>query len=172
MIKNLFSFLGYMPKEESAIKVTLLEAKLAKQNLLLEEQQTLILDLRSENIVLKDNQKVDEVKPIISYDIADPTPTDVAERKAYVVQVSVFFRNVLEKKLNQMIASALTLLSNTENDRELDVMIKGVIYSFKELQEWGKAMHNEEVAYAIPDGDNLEEPTLQDKLDNFEKQNG
>ena len=174
MIKNLLNLLGYIPKEESAARVVLLESKLAKQFKELEAQQTLILDLRSENIVLKNNQKeeVEEKRNIIEYDISDPTPSDAAERKAYVVQVSVFFRNILERKLNQMIASSMTLLAETDNDRELDVMIKGVIYSFNELKKWGQAMHNEELAYAIPNGDEVEEKTLQEKLDNFEQKNG
>jgi hypothetical protein len=166
MIKKILSFLGYIPREELDISNKLL--KVSRD--LMENKDSEILKLRSEIIVLTSNQKKEEVevkKEIISYNIADPTPSDDGERKAYVSQVSTFFRNILEKKLDQMIGTSLHLLSETDNDRELDIQIKGVIYSFKELKAWGQAMHNEEIAYAIPKGDELEEKTLLEKLDDI-----
>ena len=110
-------------------------------------------------------RKKEEEKSTFVFSTGDPTPGGDA-RAMYVASVSGFYKDILENKLKQCISVAYGLLEETNNDRDFDLTIKGVIYSFRELTKWGETMYNEQIANQIGDkeqGDG-EGKTLTEKI--------
>lgn len=101
---------------------------------------------------------------LIDITLGDPTPSDSAERKAYVAKVAGFFKDVMEPKINHMISVAHNMMEATDSDREFDLILKGVVYSFREFKKWGEMMLNEQIANQIdvPEDENIK--TLKDSL--------
>lgn len=85
----------------------------------------------------------------IDITLGDPTPTDSEQRKAYVAQVAGFFESILKPKINHMIMVTHNLLEATDTDRDFDLVLKGVIYSFREFKKWGESMVNEQLANQV-----------------------
>lgn len=83
-------------------------------------------------------------------DIGDPEPSDVEVRKAYVAQVSAFFTNFGNAKLNYLVGQLLKELMNPLNKREDDVIIKGTINALSKVLDWADAMIAEDAANRIP----------------------
>ena len=82
----------------------------------------------------------------IDVDIGDPSPVDTVERKEYVAIVAGLHKEILEPKLKYMISVSHNLLEAVSADRDFDLVMKGVVYSFRELLKWGDAMVSEQVA--------------------------
>ena len=62
-----------------------------------------------------------------------------------------------------MIAVSYTMLEETSNDRDFDLILKGVVYSFRDLMKWGEIMYNEQVANQTGDVE-PDEKTLTEKI--------
>lgn len=91
-------------------------------------------------------EKSDKVKEYIKVDIGDPSPVDTEKRREYVAKVAGLYKELLEPKLKEMISKSHNILEAPSADREVDLMMKGVIYSFRELLNWGEAMVSEHIA--------------------------
>lgn len=76
----------------------------------------------------------------------DPSPSDQLQRASYVASVAGVYKDILEPKLRQMIARSQELISNTENTREEDLAIKGMIFGYWELLRWGSMMVSEHLS--------------------------
>lgn len=83
--------------------------------------------------------------PVVDINVGDPAPVDKEERALYVAAVAGFHKDYLKPKIKQMISTSNSLLSEIANERDLDLVLKGSIYSFKELDRWGDTMISEQV---------------------------
>lgn len=88
-------------------------------------------------------------KQLIDIDIGDPSPTDVVKRKEYVAEVAGLHRKILEPKLRQMISVSHNLSEAVSSEREFDLVMKGVVYAFREILKWGESMVSEQVANQV-----------------------
>lgn len=177
MIKNLLNKFGYVQKDDYILKSES-DEKLRGVREMYESQLDGLTDswneLQSKNRVLemkiislrKDEEKA---KQIFDFNVGDPTPVGEA-RKGYVAVVAGFHKDTLEPKLKQMIAVAHSLLDETSNDRDFDLILKGVVYSFRELMNWGEAMHNEQVANQLGDEEKPDEKTLTERIEELTKE--
>ena len=120
--------------------------------------------MTNEKLALQAQIATFKPKEIFDISIGDPTPTDSEERRMYVAQVAGFFKEILEPKLKQMISSAHNILEATSSDRDSDLQLKGVIYSFREMIKWGNSVLNEQIANQTDGISEVEINTLKDKL--------
>lgn len=116
---------------------------------------------KADAIVERDNlrKKVDQLQtkldatvakyPIVDINVGDPSPTDKEDRKLYVAAVAGFHKNYLKPKINQMISTTNSILKDIQNERDLDLVLKGSIYAFEELNRWGDVMISEQVSIQI-----------------------
>lgn len=123
---------------------------IAQRNKLEDRIAELILQIRKSEIseAHKDN--------LLDIDIGDPSPVDIVKRKEYVALVAGLHKDVLEPKLKQMISVSHNLLESDQTDRDFDLLMKGVIYSFREILKWGDSMVSEQIASQI--GENPSAP--------------
>jgi len=156
MIKTILDRFGYILKSESDEKLRAVREMYERQ---LDEVQQKYSLSRAEVIALK--KEDEEKKVIFAFDIGDPIPKSEEDRKMYVASVAGFYKDILEPKLKQMISVALNLLEESSNERDFDLTLKGVVYSFRELMKWGETMINEQVANQT---ENNQEESLEDKL--------
>ncbi len=91
---------------------------------------------------------------IIDMDLGDPSPKDTENRKLYVAQVAGIHKEILEPKFRQMISATHALMEPTDNERDYDLILKGVCYALREMLRWGESMVNEQMSYQS--GDNPE----------------
>lgn len=148
MIQSILNKIGYISKDES-------DKKLRAVELMYEEKieshkktiGTLNAHLKASEIEVEELQKKLTRIPLVDITIHDPVPTKEDERKAYVAEVSGFHKKILEPKINHMISVAHTLFEETNSDRDYDLILKGVVYSFREFLKWGNAMISEHMAY-------------------------
>lgn len=82
-----------------------------------------------------ENQKPRPYFPVYT-STEDPSPVDAQERAAYVSNVVTFFENIGLNKLGQLVAKAKEDLSNPLNERDYDLVIKGTINAFAQLEDW------------------------------------
>jgi hypothetical protein len=157
MIKKILNKFGYILKSESDEKLRGVHEMYESQISTLDREKN-ILEL--ELIALR--KKEEESKPIFDFNIGDPIPGGDA-RKGYVASVAGFYKDILEAKLKQMIAVSYTMLEETSNDRDFDLILKGVVYSFRDLMKWGEIMYNEQVANQTGDVE-PDEKTLTEKI--------
>lgn len=94
--------------------------------------------------ILKQSDENTDV--LIPIDLKDPVPEDGEAYDAYVARVAAFHKEVLGPKLNQMLSKLHSELEDMGNDRDSDLVIKGVAYAFRELKRWGERMVNKQVA--------------------------
>lgn len=97
---------------------------------------------------------------LMDVSIADPIPTDVDQRKAYVREVAQFFSVYGEKKLMQMISFVREELDwsglidshhskealNGMSRQQYDWLMRGTSNAFKLLLDWGNIMQGEHAA--------------------------
>lgn len=118
---------------------------------------------KKESILLKTKLDAYElsskVRRIIPMDTGDPIPEGGDQRKFYVAKVAGLHKDILKPKLKQMISKVHNLLEEESNDHNLDLILKGAVYSFREILIWGDSMVNEQIANQIDD------PSLADKGD-------
>jgi len=96
-------------------------------------------------------------KILVDTSIADPEPNGGDERREYVAKVAELHTTIYKPKLLKMMNNSYELLGEPGNDQETDTMLKGAIYSFKELILWGDSMVNEDIAYKVGDAPSEEE---------------
>lgn len=107
-------------------------------------------DLKKENDRLRRDLDAAVAKyPIVSMDVGDPSPKDKEERKLYVAAIAGFHKDYLKPKIQQMISTTHSLLKDMQNERELDLVLKGTVYSLEELDKWGDSMISEQVSNQI-----------------------
>lgn len=164
MINTILNKLGYILKSESDEKLRAVHEMYERQVKVLDNE---VNRLSSANRVLEMEvislrKKEEEDRPIFDFSVADPIPGGDA-RKGYVASVAGFYKDILEPKLKQCIAVAHNLLDEPSNDRDFDLTLKGVVYSFRELMKWGETMHNEQVANQTGDVE-PEEKTLTERI--------
>ncbi len=99
----------------------------------------------------RENKKLKEEKQYIDVEIADPVPdasTDEGQkrREAYVSKVAEAHNSWLKPKLKQMSAEIRDMLTNTENEERMDMVLKGADYFCWELIRWGDSMVREQQA--------------------------
>lgn len=163
MITYILNKLGYILKSES-------DEKLRGVREMYEEE---LSDIKIKNSLLRAEvrsftEKVKEEKQIFDFSEGDPIPSGVEERKMYVASVAAFYKSILEQKLKYCISVAHNLLEETSSDRDFDLTVKGVVYSFRELMKWGETMLNEQVANQL--GDEPEEVPLTDRIKELTKE--
>lgn len=148
------TFFGYRFAKEKDFRLTV--AALASA---LEENTRLNFTLTATESLSKEKdhqisilkQKVDEnrVGGVIDVDIGDPIPSTGDARKVFVLRVAGFHKDVLSKKLYQMISAFHRLLEEETNDRETDLYLKIGTYVCRDLIKWGDLMINEALSYQI-----------------------
>lgn len=151
--KILFKF-GYVLEEKRQELVEAIK-RMANERLVLEAQ---IVALKS---------REEKSNPIVDTSLGDPIPEDSEERRMYVAKVAGFFKETMEPKLKYMISTAHNMLESTSGDRDYDLVLKGVIYSFREMIKWGEAMLNEQLSNQTEPEEKITEDeikTLTDKL--------
>lgn len=84
----------------------------------------------------------------------DGEPTDQADRREYVARVAGFFHDIMQPKLESMIAAQHNEMATVTNSRETDLFIKANINAFSLLLDWGDACESEHL-------DNIKNPTNQ-----------
>ncbi|MFW6283013.1 MAG: hypothetical protein ACOC1P_03095 [Minisyncoccales bacterium] len=121
--------------------------KLLVDNRVLEDK---LSRTQSENLFLSTRLKErNNNLPVIDTDLKDPSPNDKQARKAYTHSVRQFFEDIFEDKLKHMISNTQTMLSQTDNNETLDKILKGTIYSFREMLFWGERMSAEARSYDL-----------------------
>jgi len=97
----------------------------------------------------KENAKLKDEKEYVDVNIADPEPDASTEggqkkREAYVSKVAEAHDSWLKPKLKQMSSEIRDMLTNTENDERMDMVLKGADYFCWELIRWGDSMVREQ----------------------------
>lgn len=164
MFKKLFKKIGYVP-EATHVSVKFLDATVDSLNQKIEKLEQENLRLRTEVAAKKEPTQ----KEYFDVSIGDPTPTDSDARKLYVGQSAGFFKSILEPKIKHMISVTHNMLEETNSDRDFDLILKGVVYSFREFLKWGESMVNEQMSYQtenVPEDTDVSEEvkTLQESL--------
>lgn len=180
MIKKILNYFGYISKEDSDTKLRGVREMHEKEVGGLKEQ---IGKLTTENRLLRADvitlrREEEEAKPekqLFDINIGDPIPTNDAERKMYVGAVAGFYKDYLEPKLKQMISVAHNMFEEQGSDRDFDLTLKGVVYSFRELMTWGENMYKEHVAYVAEnnteeEGEESPEKTLTERIEELNKE--
>jgi hypothetical protein len=119
--------------------------------------------LKAEKLALQ-SQLEEKMKPLIDVNIEDPSPKDTAIRKIYVSRVAGFFKEILNEKLNQMISVAHNILEETNSSRDYDLILKGIVFSYRDLIRWGESMVNEQMANQTTEISEEDKKTLEDNL--------
>ena len=138
MLQKILLKIGYVPV------VNYVHADDFRRMVEQKEKENLVLRIEAASLKGKS-----ESKPVFDVSLGDPTPTDTDARKAYVAQVAGFFKGVMEPKVNYMISVTHKMLEEAGSDRDFDLILKGVVYSFREFLKWGEVMVNEQVANQI-----------------------
>lgn len=168
MFKKLFKKIGYVP-EATHVSVKFLnetiDANIDSLNQKIEKLERENLQLRTEVAAKKEPV----TKEYFDVNIGDPTPADSGERKMYVGQAAGFFKSILEPKIKHMISVTHNILEETNSERDFDLILKGVVYSFREFLKWGESMVNEQMSYQtenLPEDTDVSEEvkTLQESL--------
>lgn len=103
-------------------------------------------DLVSENLNLKlENSKLKKFHELIDITIGDPEPTDTESRKMYVAKVAELY-TFFSPKIKLFISRCYKELENNENTQVQDMILKGAIFAFREIEIWCKNMANENFA--------------------------
>jgi hypothetical protein len=137
MLNKIFSKFGYVPQ----VKVDEIISNYSQAIIKITNEKNL---LKAEIASLKES--IPDEKNLFDVFMADPIPADSEERKMYVSSVAGFYTQILKKKIHHMISVMHNILEEQTNDRDFDLINKGVIYSFREFLKWGDAMVNEQVA--------------------------
>lgn len=103
------------------------------------------IDLSKQIEDLQDNT----IAEMPTVDMSDPDKKERSkeERQNYVGKVAGLHKDVLEPKIKFMISNSYKALEDTSNDRDLDMAIKGMIYTFREIKSWGDRMVAEQSSY-------------------------
>lgn len=125
--------------------------------------------LRAKVATMVEPEEVKE-KTVIDVSLGDPIPQDTDTRKMYVATVAGFFKEILEPKLKYMISNVHNMFEEVGNDRDFDLILKGVTYSFREMIKWGESMVNEQVANQNPDAPD-DDKTVEERLQEFSSRN-
>jgi len=163
MLKKILNKLGYIKESLHVSTVATLGnhiSQLEKENLI----------LRTEVTSFRTQEK--KLTPVIDISLGDPIPQDTESRKVYVATTAGFFKQILEPKLKYMLSNLHNMLEERDSDRDFDLILKGVAYSFRDLIKWGEAMVNEQISNQIdnPEEDDVSEEDiniLKEKLDNL-----
>lgn len=164
MFKKLFKKIGYVP-ETTHVSIEFLNVTVNSLKQKLEKLEQENLQLRIEVAGKKEPAQ----KEYFDVSIGDPTPTDSDARKLYIGQAAGFFKSILEPKIKHMISVTHNMLEETNSDRDFDLVLKGVVYSFREFLKWGESIVNEQMSYQtenIPDDGGVSEEVkiLQESL--------
>jgi hypothetical protein len=164
MFKKLFKKIGYVP-DATHVSVKFLDDTVNSLNARIERLERENLQLRTEVA----GKKEPVTKEYFDVNIGDPTPTDSDARKIYVGQSAGFFKSILEPKIKHMISVTHNMFEETNSDRDFDLILKGVVYSFREFLKWGESMVNEQMSYQtenLPEDSSISEEvkTLQESL--------
>ena len=103
-----------------------------------QELDKVLIQVRTLKNALEEKNKVK-----IDVMVRDPVPSDSEARNAYVARVAGFFVDILEPKLKHMISNSYFVLEDTNNSQNVDNMLKGAIYAFREILLWGETLTNE-----------------------------
>lgn len=113
------------------------------------EQQ--LLELKAKIIGEEENKK--RAMRIISADIGDVEPTDEKARREYVASASNFYKEILEKKLMQLIAqireemdTVLVSVPQGMNRADYDNYLRGTSNAFKLLMDHYEMLSGEHLA--------------------------
>ncbi len=152
------SFLGYRLVAQEEYKKS--QESLERQAVLIAKNIELENKIKILIAAIEDlKKKVEVAKSVYGFEVdpflGDPTPIDLAKRKAYVAQVAALYNDILEPKIRQMISQAHSMLDDASNDREYDQAVKGCVYALKEMMRWGKSMVNEQLTYQTGDNPSL-----------------
>lgn len=123
-----------------------LEEKLKESEVKSSELESQVFSLVSDIQDLKNSKAVRFYNKVIPLDTGDPLPTDSEKYRSFVGEAAGSYKNIWKPKLKQMIASAFALLESAENEFKVDQAIKGAIYAFREIMNWGEDMINKQVA--------------------------
>ncbi len=155
MLEKILERFGYVPVSKLEETVDAVRKMANERNV-----------LKAEIVTLRTREEKD--RPIIDTNIGDTTPTDSEARKMYVASVAGFFKNIMEPKLKEMISVAHNVLEERDSDRDFDLILKGIIYSYRDLIRWGESMLNEQISYTANKEEEMiseeEVKTLQGKL--------
>lgn len=154
-----FNFSKKAKKQNDLPEQSEREARLLAETIHLKAE---LANLTSEKKELLSKLKVRE---LIDIKLGDPAPLDKEQRALYVAKVAGLHKEIFEPKIKHMISNAHSLLEETDNPRDYDLMVKGGIYMLWELHRWGELMMSEQVA-----NQNNQNPSLPDEEINNPKQ--
>jgi hypothetical protein len=90
--------------------------------------------------------------PVAGFDNLEPEPGDLAKRKQYISDVTIFFDNILHIKLKTSIAEIRELLSNIGRQEgtplsmsrvEYDMFLRGMEAFAWKIHDWAKSLDAE-----------------------------
>lgn len=87
-----------------------------------------------------------DIRPRVDLNAEDPDLAQL-DRQSYVYRVALFFKEVLDRKLEYWIAQNYKALGQVTNSQRYDDVIKGTINAFWIIYDWGDLMQKEYVAY-------------------------
>lgn len=155
MLEKILERFGYVPVSKLEDTIEAVKRMANERNV-----------LKAEIVTLRTREGKE--RSIIDTNIGDTTPTDSEARKMYVASVAGFFKNIMEPKLKEMISVAHNVLEERDSDRDFDLILKGIIYSYRDLIRWGESMLNEQISYTANKEEEMiseeEVNTLKDKL--------
>lgn len=148
------SFFGFIFVRKSEVEALRYRAKVLRENydeLKKTNKLTDTVNLQQAHQIQILKQKVDEnrLEGIIDVDIGDPSPNKGDERKAYVMRVAGFHKDVLQGKIKQMISVFHKLLEDEENDQNKNHYLQVGVFICREFERWGSAMVNEALSYQV-----------------------
>jgi len=137
MLQKIFKKFGYISNAE----LNKVVQSLRNENEYLKKEN---FSLKTENTSFRAAEK--KTLEVVDFTLGDPIPQDSEARKAYVARVAAFYSEVFDPKLKFMLSHVHVMFEEENNSRDLDLILKGVTYAFRELMKWGKVMINEQVA--------------------------
>lgn len=107
----------------------------------------------------KENTRLKQDKEYVDVEIGDPEPEASSKegkkkREAYVSKVAEAHDSWLKPKLKQMSSEIRDMLTNTENEERMDMVLKGADYFCWELIRWGDSMVREQQSIEHEDNNN------------------
>lgn len=86
-------------------------------------------------------------KKTLNLSAEDTSPIDIEKRKDYIAKVAIFYKDIFEKKINEMVTYQYAALGDIDNNKEKDLIHKGTINALNLIDEWFRECVVEQSGY-------------------------